>query len=137
VTVRFLADENLDTDIIQGLRVREPVIDILDVKTAGLRGTGDPALLELAAQQDRVLITYDRNTMTRHFRDRLDAGKPSPGVFILSPTGERHRRDHRVAASGVGGISSGRVAESDCLSAIPVNGESVLKKASGGGSISS
>lgn len=21
--------------------------------------------------------------MTRHFRDRLDAGKPTPGVFIL------------------------------------------------------
>jgi hypothetical protein len=83
VTVRFLADENLDTDIIQGLRAREPAIDILDVKTAGLRGTGDPALLELAAQQDRVLITYDRNTMTRHFRDHRDGGKPTPGVFIL------------------------------------------------------
>ena len=65
MTVRFLADENLDTDIIQALRAREPAIDILDVKTAGLRGTGDSELLELAVQQDRVLITYDRNTMTR------------------------------------------------------------------------
>ena len=88
MTVRFLADENLDTDIIEGLRAREPAIDIFDVKTAGLRGTGDPALLELAALQDRVLITYDRNTMTRHFRDRFDAGKPSPGVIIL-PQQER------------------------------------------------
>jgi hypothetical protein len=49
VTVRFLADENLDTGIIQGLLAREPAID----------------------------------TMTRHFRDRLDVGKPTPGVFIL------------------------------------------------------
>jgi hypothetical protein len=49
VTVRFLADEDLDADIIQGLRSREPAIDILDVKTAELRGTGDPELLELAA----------------------------------------------------------------------------------------
>jgi hypothetical protein len=78
-----LADENLDIDIIRGLRAREPAIDILDVKT-GLRGTADPALLEIAAQQDRVLITYDRNTMTRHFRDRLSTGKSAPGVFILS-----------------------------------------------------
>jgi len=84
LTVRFLADENLDTDIIHGLYAREPAIDILDVKTAGLRGTSDPALLEFAAQQDRVLITYDRNTMTRHFRDRRDPGKPTPGVFILT-----------------------------------------------------
>lgn len=51
MTVRFLADEDLDVGIIQGLRSREPAIDILDVKTAGLRGTKDPALLELAAQQ--------------------------------------------------------------------------------------
>lgn len=80
---RFLADEDVDTDIIQGLRAREPAIDVLDVKTAGLRGTSDPAPLELAAQQERVLITYDRNTMTRHFRDRVDAGKPTSGVFIL------------------------------------------------------
>ncbi len=83
MTVRFLADEDVDADIIQGLRSREPAIDILDVKTAGLRGTLDSALLELAAQQDRILITHDRRTMTRHFRERVDDGKPAPGVFIL------------------------------------------------------
>ena len=54
------------------------------MKTAGLRGVADPALLELAAEQDRALITYDRNTMTRHFRERLESGKPAPGVFILA-----------------------------------------------------
>jgi len=35
VTVRFLADEDLDADIIDGLLAREPAIDILDVKNAG------------------------------------------------------------------------------------------------------
>lgn len=83
MTVRFLADEDLDADIVRGLRSREPAIDILDVKTSGLRGTTDPELLELAAQQDRVLITHDRNTMTRCFRERLDAGMPTPGMLIL------------------------------------------------------
>jgi Domain of unknown function (DUF5615) len=58
-----------------GLRAREPAIDILDVKTAGLRGMADPTLLEIAAQQDRVLITYDRNTMPRHL---LQASSSSP-----------------------------------------------------------
>ena len=29
------------------------------------------------------MITYDRNTITRHFYDRLAAGKSSPGVFIV------------------------------------------------------
>jgi hypothetical protein len=40
VTIRFLADEDLDADIINGLRDREPAIDILDMKDAGLRESG-------------------------------------------------------------------------------------------------
>jgi hypothetical protein len=43
----------------------------------------DPALLELAAQQGRILITHDRRTMTRHVRERLAAGKSNPGLFIV------------------------------------------------------
>jgi len=83
VIVRYLADEDLDYDIIEGLRIHEPAIDILDAKSAGLRGTNDPVLLELAAQQERILITHDRRTMARYFRDRLAAGKSSPGLFIV------------------------------------------------------
>ena len=45
MTVRFLADEDLDADIVGGLRSREPAIDILDVKSTDLRGTKDPRLL--------------------------------------------------------------------------------------------
>ena len=82
VTICFLADEDLDADIIQGLRSAEPVIDILDVKTAGLRGMEDPALLERAAQQNRIVISHDRRTMTRFFLERLAAGKSNPGLFI-------------------------------------------------------
>jgi len=37
VTVRFLADEDLDVAIIRGLLYREPAIDILDVKNSPLR----------------------------------------------------------------------------------------------------
>ena len=69
---------------ILGVRSRELAIDLLNVKTFGLRGTKDPALLEIAAQQDRILITHDRRTRIRHVRDRRAAGKPVPGVFIVS-----------------------------------------------------
>ena len=81
--VRFLADEDLDSDIIEGLRYREPAIDLLDVKGAGLRGTRDPVLLDFAAQQGRILITHDRRTMTRYFRERLASGSSNPGLFIV------------------------------------------------------
>jgi Domain of unknown function (DUF5615) len=82
VTVRFLADEDLDADITEGLRSREPAIDILDAKKAGLRGTKDPVLLELAAQQERIVVSHDRRTMTRYFQERLAAGKSNPGLFM-------------------------------------------------------
>ena len=83
MTVRFMADEDLDADIIAALRDREPAIDILDVRSAGLRGTKDPVLLEIAAQQDRVVITHDRRTMTRHIQERRATGKSNPGLFIV------------------------------------------------------
>jgi hypothetical protein len=83
VSVRFLADEDLDSDIIAGLRSREPAIDPLDAKKAGLRGFKDPFLLDLAEQQQRILISHDRRTMTRHFRERLAAGKSNPGLFVV------------------------------------------------------
>jgi hypothetical protein len=83
VTVRFLADEDVRAAIVEGLRSRESAIDILDVKTAGLRGMADEALLELAARDDRILITHDRKTMPLHFRERVEVGKSAPGVFIV------------------------------------------------------
>ena len=61
-----------------------PALDILDVKTSGLRGTKVSDLLELAAQQNRIMITHDRTTMTRYFAERLAAGKwNNPGLFIV------------------------------------------------------
>lgn len=82
--VRFLADEDMDAAIIRSLRSREPAIDILDVKTTGLRGMKDPALLELAARQGRIVVSHDRDTMIRHFCERIEAGEPAPGLFIVS-----------------------------------------------------
>ena len=41
MSVRFLADEDIDVAIIQAVRSCEHAIDILDVKIAGLRGVKD------------------------------------------------------------------------------------------------
>jgi Domain of unknown function (DUF5615) len=101
VSVRFLADEDLDADIIEGLRSREPAIDILDAKKAGLRGTKDPVLLELAAQQERILVSHDRRTMTRYFRERLAAGKSNPGLFIVPSAAPLVRSSNRFSWSGL------------------------------------
>jgi hypothetical protein len=113
VTVRFLADEDLDSDIVRGLLAREPAVDVLDIKNAGLRGTKDPALLDLADEQDRIVITNDRRTMTHHF------GAVEPRDFYSSSE-KRNRRDYRVTSSRVDRVEAGRVTQSDRLPAAAV-----------------
>lgn len=81
--VRFLADEDLDNSIIQALRSKEPRIEIFDIKLSGLCGAADPDLLELAAEEGWAVVSHDRRTMTKHFRDRLASSKRCPGLFIV------------------------------------------------------
>jgi hypothetical protein len=57
---------------------------MLDVKMAGLRGAKDHALLEFAEKESRIVISHDRRTMTRYFKERLADGKRNPGLFIVA-----------------------------------------------------
>ena len=78
------ADENFNNDIVRGLLRRTPELDIVGVQDVGLSGADDPAILAWAAQQGRVLLTHDVSTITRHAYERVQAGKPMPGVFEVS-----------------------------------------------------
>ncbi len=40
--------------------------------------------MEWAAQQNRILLTYDVRTITKYAYDRIRAGKHMPGVFEVS-----------------------------------------------------
>jgi len=62
---------------------REPAVDFASAIDAALDGLPDPDVLKLAATQGRILVTHDANTMTRHFRDFVQAGNPSPGVLMV------------------------------------------------------
>ncbi|MDQ4039747.1 MAG: DUF5615 family PIN-like protein, partial [Actinomycetota bacterium] len=67
------ADENLNNDIVRGVLRRNPKIDIVRLQDAGLRGADDPAVLEWAAAEGRVLLTHDVATMTRYAYERVQA----------------------------------------------------------------
>lgn len=81
--MRWAADENFNNDILRGLRRRKPDVDIVRVQDADLSGAGDPAVLEWAAEEGRVLLTHDVSTITRYAYERVEAGKPMPGVFEI------------------------------------------------------
>lgn len=46
-----------------------------------MRGAGDPEVMEWAANEQRVVLSHDVTTLTRHAYDRVRLGKPMPGVF--------------------------------------------------------
>lgn len=59
----FLADENVDPDLVLGLKRRVEGIDIVRVQEVGLRTLDDLAILEWAAVEGRVLISRDVKTI--------------------------------------------------------------------------
>jgi predicted nuclease of predicted toxin-antitoxin system len=80
--IKFLADEDFNNRILRGLLRRQPGLDILRIQDTPLAGAPDSAVLEWAAQQDRVLLTHDVSTMTKHARLRL--GKKMAGIIEVS-----------------------------------------------------
>lgn len=44
----------------------------------------DPAVLDWAAQEDRILLTHDVSTITKYAYERITAGKYMPGVIEVS-----------------------------------------------------
>jgi len=82
--IRFQADADIRQRIVGAVRLREPAIDFASAAESKLEGASDPEVLEIAANQGRILITHDRRTMVNHFRNRMEEGAPSPGVFLLS-----------------------------------------------------
>lgn len=86
----FLADENFNMDIVNGLRRRLSSVRVVRVQELGLSGASDSDILEYAANRRWVVLTHDVNTMTKFARQRLDANLPMPGVVIapdLLPVG--------------------------------------------------
>lgn len=83
---RFQADNDLRASIRTGALRREPAIDFQSAYAAKLEGVHDPEVLRLAATQGRILISHDENSMPGHFRDFLENGSRSAGVF-MAPQG--------------------------------------------------
>jgi predicted nuclease of predicted toxin-antitoxin system len=82
--LRFLSDENFNGDIVRGLFLCQPNLDLLRVQDVGLRELDDPAILNWAADNERILLTHDRATMPDFAYDRLSKGQQMSGVFLIN-----------------------------------------------------
>ena len=91
MSIRFLADADLDGAIVRGVRRREPSIDFKSANDADLEGLRDPEVLGLAAAEGRILVSHDTSTMPVHFAARAHLALKSPGVLLAlqsADTGE-------------------------------------------------
>jgi hypothetical protein len=82
--LRLVSDENFNAGILRGLFRRHPDLDVVRVQDVGLSATPDPDVLAWAAGEGRTLLTHDRDTMPNFAYDRVRAGQPMPGVFLVS-----------------------------------------------------
>ena len=69
----------------------------------GLSGADDRAVLAWAAEQGRILVTHDVETVTRYAFERIDAGLPMPGVVEV------------IAAAPIGKALQGLALIGECL----------------------
>jgi predicted nuclease of predicted toxin-antitoxin system len=82
VKIKFLADEDLRRAIVLGLRRREPSVSFLHAFQVGAAGKDDPAVLQIAANEGRMLVSHDVQTMPRYFGEFI-AGQSSPGLILI------------------------------------------------------
>lgn len=83
--MRLLLDENFDNDVLRGVLRRNPDADIVRAQDIPeIAEMDDPVVLAWAAEQGRVLLTHDVQTMTNYAYERVRLGLPMPGVFEVS-----------------------------------------------------
>ncbi len=79
--MRFLLDENVHPKVAEA--AWEHDLDVTSVVELQRRGRSDLEQLELAAAQDRVLVTRNRADFLHWTREFYHAGRPHPGVLII------------------------------------------------------
>lgn len=82
--LKLLSDENFNGDIVRGLFLRQPNLDLLRVQDVGLQKVDDPAILNWAANNERILLTHDRATMPDFAYERLFKGQQMSGLFVVN-----------------------------------------------------
>ena len=81
--IRIAFDENFNRRVINGLELRLPGLDLVILQETELKGAKDPAVLAWAANEHRIVVTHDRDTMPKFAYDRIAGGRAMPGVIVV------------------------------------------------------
>jgi len=81
--LRLLIDENVDHQILRGLKSRLPELDVVTVRQVGFAGFEDPLLLRWAGENDRTIVTHDVKTMLPDAEQLLQRGETMAGLIAV------------------------------------------------------
>lgn len=79
--LKFAADENFNNIILRGMLRQQPDLDVIRIQDSEISGADDEVMLEWVAQEGRILLTHDVNTVTGFAYERVRLGLPMLGVF--------------------------------------------------------
>src|SRR3989304_2730856 len=82
--LQLATDENFNGDIVRCLLFRLPDLNLVRVQDLGIKAAIDPVVLAWAAQNHRIVVTHDRATLPAFAYERVVAGEPMPGVFVIN-----------------------------------------------------
>lgn len=80
--VLYQADNDLRKAIVRGAVRREPQMNFRTAQAARLDGVPDCEVLAVSADEGRILVSHDFETMPTHFR-RFTKSRRSPGVLLI------------------------------------------------------
>ena len=96
--ISFLADQNFNEHIVNGLTRRDASLRFTLARDVGLATADDPALLEWAASHSLVLLSHDARTISAFAHACTTAGKPMSGVFLVERSHAGRPGDRRDSA---------------------------------------
>jgi hypothetical protein len=82
VKIRFQADADLKHAIVAGTLQRAAGLDFRRAEAVPLEGLDDSTVLAAPAEDGRVLVSHDVNTMEWHFREFIQK-QASPGLVLI------------------------------------------------------
>ena len=83
--MKILLDEQISGKVAERLRDRGHDVDAV-TDDPSLRGLSDPDLFEVAQQQGRALVTYNRTDFEPIVREYAETNREHRGLVIVHPT---------------------------------------------------
>ena len=110
MSVSFLADENFRGYITR--RLATEGVDVVRAQDVGLYAEPDPVVLRWAAEEGRVTLSHDFDTLPNYAYERVRSGLAMPGVVMVpqfAPSGQVISDIQLLAEAGVEGELEGQV----------------------------